>query len=310
MSERGFSLPELLVAMALAGLVLAAALGGMGTLRQRQREAALLARLQERAAHAFSVIEPELQLAGYGGLRALAEAGWPAALPAPVTACGTLAGAAPPPPVRVHLPPWPLPCTASGGGAAPAAQALSVTRAAGRLAVPEAGRLQLLSRRTGAAPPQLLQDGRLPAGLALAEGQAELRDLLHLLFYVARRADGAAGEYPALRVRELTSIAGHAALRDTEVVDGIEDLQVEEGWRPDDAPTTALRFTAPGLRPAATPLRALTVWLRVRSEEPLGAARAQSFAYAGTAWHTRDAYLRVLARRTFHLRNPASGGPP
>lgn len=46
------------------------------------------------------------------------------------------------------------------------------------------------------------------------------------IFYVARNSDGEPG-LPALRVKYLTSIAGAPAFIDTEVMNGVEDLQAE-----------------------------------------------------------------------------------
>jgi prepilin-type N-terminal cleavage/methylation domain-containing protein len=292
----GFTLVELLVAMALGGLLVTGALGAFATAQQRYRENEVRARLQEHANHAFTVLEPELQMAGYGGLTPLAALPWPTTLPSALLDCGPPPRSAAGAPAAVHIASgssWPLPaCVPQGGGAVDTADVLTVTRAAARAALPTPGRVQLLSSRLDVQPGALLPDGRLPPGVRLEPGRVELHDLLQLTFYVARRADGTTGDAPALRVKELTEIAGRAARRDTEVVDGVEDLRVEEGWTADDAANATLHFTRPGLRPAARTLRALRVVLRLR------AGRHDA----------NGSPARLVAERTFLLRNPPSAG--
>ena len=59
----------------------------------------------------------------------------------------------------------------------------------------------------------------------LHPSHAELRDLIVRNYYVARGADGDR-DTPALRVKSLTAVSGNPAFVDTEVMAGIEDLQV------------------------------------------------------------------------------------
>lgn len=303
MNARGFSLVELMLALGLGGLLVAAALSALATARQRHRESEVLARLHERASHAFTVLQPEIQLAGYGGLQTLRAATWPTTLPGSSTACGTLTGGELPAPVRVReARPWPLGCPPHEGGAVEGSDVLVITRASGRLSTPSPGRLQLLSRAAGRPALELVHDGVLPPSTALVEGRTELRDLVHAIFYVARRADGH-GRTPALRLIELTEIAGRPSLRDTEVIDGVEHLRVEEGWRADDSPDTPLRFTRPGERPTSRPVLALRVHLRLRADGPVGPVREQRFSYAGEEARFEDAVPRLLAQQTFLLRN-------
>jgi hypothetical protein len=285
-----------MVAVALGGLLVSGALAAFATAQQRYRESEVRARLQEHANHAFTVLEPELQMAGYGGLASLAALPWPATLPPALRDCGPPRRGASGAPAAVHIVTgsWPFPaCAPQGGGAVDTADVLTITRAAARAASPTPGRVQVLSSRLDVRPGALVTDGRLPPGVRVEAGRVELRDLLQLTFYVARRADGATGDAPALRVKELTEIAGRAARRDTEVVDGVEGLHVEEGWTADEAANATLRFTRPGLRPATRPLRALRVLLRLRAAER----------------HASGGPVRLVAERTFLLRNPCAGSP-
>jgi prepilin-type N-terminal cleavage/methylation domain-containing protein len=253
----GFTLVELLVALVIGGLALAAAVDAGASLTRRHREADRMARLQERAAHVFGVLEPEIQMAGFGGLQALSSLPWPA-LPAAAEACGTLHAAVA---LRIDRGSHALGCPAAGGGAVPDTDVLTVLRAGARLAAPVAGRVQVLTSRAAAGPRGLLLAGVLPEDLALREGLHELRDLEAARFYVARDSDGSPG-LPALRIKELTAIAGQPAIRDTEVAPGVEALRIEEGWQA--GVDGALRFAPPGIRPADRALVAVRVHLDLR----------------------------------------------
>ncbi|MEO6080407.1 MAG: hypothetical protein ABIQ86_11585 [Steroidobacteraceae bacterium] len=214
---RGATLIELLIAMLLAGVAVAGALTGLAHAQRVWRDAERLARMHERAQYVFGTLEPELQMAGYFG------SGETAQLNDAVTAasgggttCGIAAVLPLQPAVRVLEGNWSLPCAAHGQGAKPDSDTLIVRRASTRIAATEDGALQLL---TGATPP-------------------ELRDLFVRIYYIARAADGDA-RTPALRVKSLTAVAGAPAFVDTEVMPGVDDLQIE--LRPDSiAPRSVL----------------------------------------------------------------------
>ena len=139
----------------------------------------------------------------------------------------------------------PCPVAAEGRGVVPATDTLTVRRASARLAAPSPGRAQLLGvLPTGSRT--LIWNGALPAGTVLQPSRVELRDLIVRSYYVARSADGDTNT-PALRVKTLTAISGSPAFVDTEVMEGIEDLQV-----------TAL--------PASGPPRSVQVTLGVRAD--------------------------------------------
>ena len=143
--------------------------------------------------------------------------------------------------------------------AASTSDTLTIRRAAGTVAAPQAGRLQLLADRSDRARRFVLADGTLPPGTTLAADHLELHDLVTRFYYVATDSDGAPG-VPALRVKTLSSVGGRPAFIDTEVMSGIEDLQVE--FRIDGG------YVAPDVLPAAAVVRGLRVWLRVRAAGP------------------------------------------
>ena len=65
--SRGLSLVELMVALAIGSLLIAGAVYVYSQSRNTQRVSETVARLQENGRYVFSVIEPDIQLAGYFG---------------------------------------------------------------------------------------------------------------------------------------------------------------------------------------------------------------------------------------------------
>ncbi len=299
MTDRGFTLVELTITLGLGAIVLAGVVLSLSNGGRRQREADAIARLQERATFALGVVEPEVQMAGYGGLVPLHALSRPAGGLAGANGCGHF-DIWPLEAVTVESGPWVLPCAAHAGGVVDEAHRLTVRRAGTRAAVPEAGRVQVLTHRLQSTPPAFVLAGHLPAGTAARAGATELHDLLAQTLYVARASDGSATE-PALRVKELTSIAGRPAIRDTEVIDGIDDLRVEAGWR--GGAEGPLRFGPPGARPANEILRALRVSVRARSALHEPDLPPQVLTYAAQDFEFHDGHRRLALTRTFTLRN-------
>jgi hypothetical protein len=108
---------------------------------------------------------------------------------------------------------------------------------------PEAGRAQWMA---GDSAGRLYWLGEAPWGDAAGQPGRELRELIVRAYYVARESDGDPS-LPALRMKSLTSIAGVPAFVDTEVMNGIERLQIE-------------------LLPSPAAPQAVRVRLRVRAE--------------------------------------------
>lgn len=221
--RHGFSLTELLVATTLLITITAGAINAFSRAQSARRDAGQIQQLHERAQYVFASLEPELQLAGYFGGSA------PAPLsaddiPEPAQRCGADLVR------RIDLPlqawsAWQLPCEARGNGALEGSHVLVVRRLSSHLAqAPEPGRAQWLSDLTDPHRWSLHWNGEAPWNLELPG--PELRNLIVRIYYVAHAADG--GEpTPALRVKSLTSIAGVPAFVDTEVMPGVEDLQIE-----------------------------------------------------------------------------------
>lgn len=213
---RGTTLVELLVALCIAALVLAGALSGMARVGSLWQSRQVQARLNERAQYVFASLEPELQMAGFFGRGAAPV--WPPGQPLPpaVALCGA--------PLLTRMPlaiewlpaPWPLACSASGGGALTGA-VLLIRRASARQAQPDPGRIQVALRSSGPATAELRWQRPVPAGI-------ELHDLHVRAYYLARQSDGDPAT-PALRVKSLSAVAGSPTFIDTEVMPGVEALQ-------------------------------------------------------------------------------------
>lgn len=315
---RGFSLVELLLALALGAALIGTALTLYAQGRTALRGADAVAQLAEQARYAFATLEPEVQMAGYYGLTARGgdfrflqggnvaapatalRQGPPAlaALNAAAQACGLQFALDLATPLQAANDHYAAGIAATAACAAhPAAVATADTLTTRRAATPTAtaqpGRLQLLVDRIDPARRFVLADGTLPPGTVLAPGQLELHDLATRFYYVATDADGSAG-LPALRVKTLTSVAGRPSFVDTEVMAGIEDLQVElaiDGG-----------YVAPEALPAGAVVRGLRLWLRVRSAlpEPDG-TDTRTWRYAGVVYTAAGAARRFRRQVFCHV---------
>jgi prepilin-type N-terminal cleavage/methylation domain-containing protein len=264
MSERGFTLVELLVAMLLFTALGASGFAAWARGNAAWQQASLEQVLHERAQYVFATLEPELQMAGYFGASP-PPAPLPAgSIPLPAQACGIELIRRLDQPVEVASS-YALPCAARNGAMA-SSQQLTIRRASAHLAAAASGRAQWLGNAAG---------GELSwndAAAAPAPAGTERRDLLLRVYYVSRQADGDAGT-PALRMKSLTSIAGNPAFIDTEVMPGVQALQVE-------------------LLPDATAPRRLRLTLEVRQD--------QADLRQGQA-------RRLTLTREFALRNAGAG---
>lgn len=220
---RGFSLVELLVATAVLAVVTAAGITGLLRANALARDAAVQLRLQERATYAMGTLEADLQMAGFFGL-GRPFAGIAAELRSAASACGPDLPGELLRAVQV-LPAYTLACGAAAGGAAPQTPVLLIRRASARESAPDAGRWQWLGRADLPAGSRLILDNALPEGMQLVAGRADLRNLVVRAYYIARGSDGDP-RTPSLRVKSLTSVRGQPAFIDTEVMPGVQSMQV------------------------------------------------------------------------------------
>ena len=285
----GYTLIELMVALSVGGLAMTGMLQAYALGRAGYEQVQSTARLHEQALYVFSALEADLQMAGYYGLVSAADAPDTTAVSDRAAGCGQglaqqLAQA-----VSLSDGSYPLRCSADGGGWLPGSDVLTVRRASASPSRADAGRLQLLTQVPGDGPSRLIANGLVPADCSSAGGRCELRDLLVHIYYVARYADGSSvnDRLPALRLKSLTRVAGTATFVDTEVLPGIQDLQLQAGFTTGNSAT--LRYVAAGQLPADAKLHA------VRLSITLVAARAHS-----------GKQPRLTLTRTFALRNMVS----
>ena len=278
-----------------------------------------LARQQDAARHALSVLVPDIEHAGFYGFgHAPAVVG---NLPSGIHACGASLATSLAVPVegsdnvyRLHCAP-----TASAGGARAGTDTLTLRHASRATVAPRAGRLQLYSHSLSlAASPVLFSDGNAPG---VVNADHEVRDLDVSTYYIANDSVQRPG-WPALRVKSLTESRGAAQFRDEEILPGVEDLQVEMGVATMAADGTALSYVAPdsaSVRDGS--VVAVRLWLRIRADvtEP-GFVDERSLAYANVDYTPTAAEAkqrRMLIERTVALRNaplprenPAEGSTP
>ncbi|MEO8063341.1 MAG: PilW family protein [Pseudomonadota bacterium] len=339
MRQRGFSLLEILIAMALGLTLLAAFLTVLQRCRDQFATNESLARLQDSARHALQVLAFDLEHAGFYGFAAsprlrlvrggalLAEgselrqpdagSATPAVaqLPAGTHDCGINFA------IDLELPvqgsdnsfapgSGARDCdpTASAGGARAGSDTLTVRHASLKSVPAHAGRLQLYARRLAACDFQyLFFDGQAPGPV---DPENEIRDIEVRTYYIANNSVGRAG-WPALRVKSLTEAAGAAQFRDEEVLPGVEDLQVEFGL----SENGLVRYVAPDLATLrGKQVVAVRVWLRIRADVTEGGfIEGRTLNYAGVSFVPTSedaAHRRLLIERTIALRNLREQAPP
>jgi prepilin-type N-terminal cleavage/methylation domain-containing protein len=237
----GFGLIELMIALALGTLVIASSFTAYGHANASYRAAQIEARLHERAQYVFGTLEPDIQMAGYFGVGPAPLRLSPLGLPPSLTRCGVSLVAKLDNPMEIDDNRYSLPCPAQGRGAVANSDVVIVRRASTTLTVPTAGRLQLLGSLINPRARAVLWTGQLPQGIALAPPSTELRDLVVHIYYVARSADGDDAT-SALRVKSLSSVAGVPTFIDTEVMQGVNNLQIEVQIQSDGTKTARLQL--------------------------------------------------------------------
>ncbi len=326
--ERGLSLVELMVAMAIGTFLLAGAVSVFAKTRDLYRTNDAAARLQETARYAMSTIEADLRMANFWGLHSRADlvdngpALDPAAIPAvdpgyalpadlnpyavTINSCGAMWAVKLPAYIEGNNNAYGLTCAAFGAAMAGADQ-LTIRRAsvqamtAGQLAASN-GQIKLQTSRIQG---QLFAGNAVPAGYS--PPLSESRAVVVNGYYIDTDSNQRPGT-PSLRRKQLGFAGGAPVILDQEIVPGIEDLQVEYGVD-SNADQNADFFVPPGTAIAAgQEIVATRVWLLVRAEQQeAGFVDGRTYTYAdrvGAAAITpNDAFRRVLVSKTMTLRN-------
>jgi type IV pilus assembly protein PilW len=281
--QAGLTLVEMLVAMAIGGILIFGATQAYVDSRNAYNVNENVSRMQETARFAMSVLEPEIRMSNFFGLQKGAEAiegKKGSALPADsafggdaATQCGTNFGLD----LQNNVYGWEASygagpgCAAAGTGAMPNADTFVIRRASVTESAPplNAGTLRICSNRSSGA----LVNNTAGAECSAAfdpEPTVQINDLMVNFYYLARDSDGLPG-VPSLRRYFLTP---NPDFREGEIISGVEDMQVQFGVdRTGGATGAATQYlnagpVLDGLLNATNPAQIVSVriWLLVRSE--------------------------------------------
>jgi len=258
----GLSLVELMVALALGSALIAGAVYVYSQSRSTYRVSENIARLQEQGRYVISVVEPDLELAGFFGftnspdaLRLVrnGDAGLVIATASRMRQQSATAGAPHPPavdlPAGAHAcgrnfavdvlttvqgsndafalgPGRSSDCAPYGAGPLESTDTLTVRHADPQTSTPRAGRLQVYASRLSSRSSHLLfADGRAPG---IVDDDNKVHNLVVRAYYVAKDSVERPN-FPALRVKTLSERGGAIAFDEDEVMPGVEDFQVQFG---------------------------------------------------------------------------------
>jgi type IV pilus assembly protein PilW len=254
--QRGLSLIELLVALTIGSVLIAGSVYVYSQSRKTHTTTDAIARLQENGRYVFSVIEPDIQLAGYYGFSNIPSdfkyisggvitGAKPSTKLVPTESdvmglddkdsCGanfTFNVMAPVESTNgADTQDWPLKCDAEAGGYVKGTDMLTIRRSS---LPPSAGNgtevantVQMLVSRLSPSNQYIFADGKLPPEPALKEDLVQVRDFIVRTYYIAKDSTNPDAEnLPALRVK---SLVNGPAFDDEEVMRGVEDIQFQLG---------------------------------------------------------------------------------
>lgn len=261
--QRGVSLVELMVALTIGSLLIVGAVTVYSNSRTTFAVNESLARMQDQGRYVMSVLEPDVELAGYYGFTNAPDTLRWVEGSAPEIVRAT-APQLRQDPLEVGVDPTPAPglagsahacginfavdvlrpvqgsndefelgpdatsaCEPFGAGAVDDTDTLTLRRASTEAVnAAEGGRLQIYASRLRSRTAQLLfADGVAPGAV---DDDNAIHDLLVRSYYVSQDSVDRPGQ-PALRVKSLTRVSGQPAFLDTEVMPGVEDFQVQFG---------------------------------------------------------------------------------
>lgn len=313
--QRGLSLVELMVAMAIGIFLVAGAITVFGKTRDLYRTNEDAARLQEVARYAMSTIEADVRMANYWGLNSRSDlVSNTVASTDYDTACGDDWSVA----VRRYIDGANgdgvttyasyLGCPPDVGTAENNADIMTVRRAGVSALTPAQtlalnGRLKVATTRVQAT---LFDGPTMPSGFL------QVRELITRTYYITADpapADPVVGQ-PALRRKNLSVTGGAIDVEDQLIISGIEDLQFQVGVDTDgDADQDADYYMDPvdlenDLAPGDAVV-AVRVWLLARSDRPeFSFTDDRTYQYADrAAFSPGDNFRRLLVSKTIHLRN-------
>jgi type IV pilus assembly protein PilW len=305
--QAGLSLIELMVALVIGSLLIAGTVFVYVQSRNSYGVNETVARLQETARYALSVIEPDVRMSNYWGLvndpemvQFRARQTDPVAPIAPgaaANACGNNFAVDLYTTVEGSDNGYAIACAAGPSGAAsPTSDTLTIRRASGPATAAAAGQLKVYSTRAGG---QLFNAAAAPGPLAPT---GRVNDLIVNAYYVSRDSDERAG-LPSLRRKALIN---GPAFQDQEVIPGVEDMQIQLGIDPTGVSGIATQYVNPDdpIAPEAQVV-SVRIWILVRANDPeVGFTDNRSYTYGNRVnYHPNDGFRRVLFSRTVQVRN-------
>jgi len=324
----GMTLIELMVALGIGAFLMIGAFTVFMQSRTTFRINESVARLQENGRYVFDVIEPDIRMAHFWGLRTRSFAvqgratpGDPASALSPAGDCDINWTVNLDEAVEGSNNSYTWACAASGN-AVGSADTLVVRRTGvNPIAVLAPNTLYLQSSRGDNSA--LFVGTTIPGGfLATTSSTFEL---VVNGYYVSQNStlSTAGNPVPSLRRKFLRNGGGGAAIADEEILPGVEDMQVQFGVdtdvegaanrgvvdryvNPDDS---ILDDTNAAFNPDARIL-SVRIWLRLRADRPENGLPADNgFSYADqNAGPFNDGFRRTVVSKTIYLRNarPAS----
>jgi type IV pilus assembly protein PilW len=297
--QRGMSMVELMIALLIGAVIIFGATTVYERSRQSYGDNETIARLQETARFAMSMIEPDVRMSNFFGLVKGASVLNFAGNGLPAQADPVPAGA--PPSTCGNNYALDLNTNLQGDNNR---YFLSATRTAACDNLPDlnTGAIWIsrpqrtsdtLTVRRASVFPSPLTNGVLQictsrvagrifstAGACTAAPGGQLSNVIVNTYYIDRRSQQSI-TLPSLRRKVLTTNAGAVTFADQEVIAGVEDLQVQFGIDPNGVNGTATRYVNPDAVPAGAQVVAVRIWLLVRSESgESGFTDAQIYQYA------------------------------
>ncbi len=317
MKQHGLTMIELMIALVIGAILLVGAISVYSNSRATYRLNESMARLQENARFAMTQMEPDLRLASYWGLNNRADTigrrkGQADQLGAIASDCADRWYIDVERPVEgANGTNAPYAGCIAAGNYQPGSDILVVRHASAEpLTVLDNDRLHLQSDRTRGT---LFVGGLIPPGFA-PPPISTTHALLASAYYIAPTSP-TLGNIPSLRKRTL--VRG-PALRDEEVIPGVEDMQVQYGIDVDavgtpgygavdryvNADNSLLDETAPGYDPD-TRIIAIRLWLLLRTEQAeQGHTDTSGYQFADRVIAPpNDGFRRLLVSKTIQLRN-------
>ncbi len=317
-TQRGLSLVELMVALTIGSVMIAGALFVYMKSRDSYAVNDAVARLQDTARYAISVIEPDVRMSNYWGLVKGAgvitdQAAQTATSLGEPTSCGTNFAHDLLTNLEGDNNSYGLGCAAYGAGAVGSADTLTVRRASAATTVSTAGMLQICSTRLSA---RLYSDG----GVCTAAPAGQVNNLIVSTYYLSR--DSEQPNRPGLPALRRHTLINGPAFQDVEIIPAVEDMQVQFGIDPSGTNGVATQYINPGAMPAGAQVVSVRLWLLVRAENAeVGFVDDRTYEYgdrdddngvtadlnaigaATQAYRPNDGFRRLLVSRTIQLRN-------